>query len=110
MQKGKVCLGHVGIAKLFVNVVDKLRVLDEVTRSHAILIFEGLNLFSSKVEIEDAESRGKGGLEFIVDAVSLTKFIVILEKGFNADLFFPYFGSNSGFDVFDTGNSVLRSH
>lgn len=105
-QLGQICLGEVGIAELLVDVSHQVRILDEVPGLEAVLVGEGLDFLCGEVHIEEAECGGESGDEFILDAVSLSEFVVVFEEGLHADLLLPDFGADARFDVLYGGDAI----
>jgi hypothetical protein len=50
-QEGDIGCGKLGVTELLVDIVDKLGVLDEISRFHSILIFQIFDFLGSEVHV-----------------------------------------------------------
>lgn len=105
-QLAEVGFGEFGVAELFVDVADELRVLGQISGFHSVLVDEGLDLIGVEVEVEEAEGGGEGRDELVLDAVALPEFVVVFEESFDSDLFLPDLCADACLDALDGGGAV----
>ena len=105
-QLRQISLSKVSIPELLIDSGHEVGILDEISGFDTVLVGEGLDFFCGEVEPEEAESRGESRDEFVLDAVSLPEFVVVLEEGLDADLLLPDLGADARLNALDRGDAV----
>jgi len=63
-------------------------------------------LLCSQVQVEEAQGWSESWDELVIDAVAFAEFVIIFEKCFDADLFFPHLCANTGLDVLNGWHTI----
>lgn len=78
---------------MLVNIVNKVNISNKITWGNSVLINDCFYLFVTKINRKKSSCSGQSWNEFIFNTSALSQFIIIFEKCFHSNLFFPYLSS-----------------